>query len=95
MRMFWTLLVIDVAVLLVVSFVFLASLGDDPIEVFSRALWLPLFCVSVVALAGGLWLNAKGRAGLAKVLLAVPAVLFGGAILIVVMVFATYVGAFR
>jgi len=96
MKMFWVLFGIGLAMLLVVASFFLAGLGDGSVNAFNMAIWLPLVCVPAAVLAGGVWLNATGRPGMAKMtlaLLAVPAGLLGVGFLVVMVLFATHPGA--
>lgn len=96
MKTFWTFLSIDALVFLVLGYFFLAGLGDGTVSSFNIAIWLPLVGVPAAVLWGGLHLKAIGRLGAAKLLLAllaVPGLLLGGWMLLIVVLFATNPGA--
>ena len=98
MKTFWTLFGIDAAVFLALSYFFVVGLEDGSVNSFNMALWLPLVGVPAAVLCGGLRLKATGRLGLARgllSLLAVPGLLVGGWMLLVLVLFATHPGAYR
>lgn len=98
MTTFWILFGIGSANFLVLSYFFLVGLEDGSIHSFNMAIWLPLVCGSAALLWGGLYLKKMGRPGLAKgplALLAVPGLLIGAWMLLMVVLLATHPGAYR
>jgi len=98
MKLFWTCFAVDSLVFLVLFYFFLIGLSDGTVSSFNIALWLPLVGVPGAVLWGGLRLKAVGRPGAAKgllALLAVPGVLVGTWLLLIVVLFATHPGAYR
>ena len=98
MKTFWTLFGIGSAVFLVLLGFFLAGLGDRSVSSFNIAIWLPLVGVPAAVLWGGLRLKAAGRPGLAAALLAllaVPGLLVGGWVLLLLVLFEMHPGAYR
>jgi hypothetical protein len=73
-------------------------LGDGTVSSFNAALWLLLIVVPAALLLGGLRLKALGRIGLANLLLAllaVPGLLAGGWMLLLIVLYATHPGSYR
>lgn len=94
MRMFWTCLVIDALVLL--GGLYLGLTGrSTPFSAESIGLWLAVVGMPAAVLWGGLRLKAIGRPGAATLLLAllaVPALLVGVYMLLLVVLFASHPG---
>ncbi|MES2713885.1 MAG: osmoprotectant transporter permease [Pseudomonadota bacterium] len=98
MKLFWTFFAIDTLVFAVLFFFFLEGLSDGSVSSFNMGLWLLLIGVPASVLAGGLLLNAKGRTRAAKALLAtmaVPGLLAGAYVLLIIVLFASSPGAYR
>ncbi len=98
MKLFRLCLTIDALALLVLSYFFLVGLSDGSVSSFNIALWLPLVCVPAAVVWAGLHLKARGRRGAATAVLAViavPGLLIGGWMLLLVVLFATHPGAYR
>lgn len=98
MKIFWTFFGLDSIVFAVLFYFFLIGLADGSVSSFNMALWLPLMLVPPLVLWGGLRLKASGRPGAANGLLAlvaVPGVLLGGWMLLLIAAFEMQPGAFR
>jgi hypothetical protein len=88
MILFRILLGIDVLAALVIVYFFFVGLADGSVSSFNGGLWFAILA-GVAAIIGGGWsLNAKSQRGAANVLLAVlavPAVLFGAFMLLILI----------
>jgi len=83
-----TLLGIDVLVALVVVYFFVVGLADGSVSSFKMSLWLGLLAVVAAVVGGGWILDANGRRGAAiavLLILAVPGILYGLFILLIVI----------
>ena len=98
MKLFWTLFGIDCLVFIVVLYFFMIGLGDGTVSSFNIAIWLPMVAIPAAILLGGLRLNAIGRRMTAKgllALLALPGLLLGGWMLLLIILFETHPGAYH
>ena len=98
MKTFWILLGLGSACFLVLCYFFLVGLEDGSVNAINMAIWLPVVCGAAAILLGGLYLKGIGRPGLAKgllALLAVPGLLAGAWMLLMVILLATHPGAYR
>jgi ABC-type spermidine/putrescine transport system permease subunit II len=71
-----------------VVFFFVTGLADGSVSSFNIGLWLALLALAIAPLAGGIALHRQGRTGAGRLLLAllaVPAVI-GGLVLLVLIV---------
>ena len=83
-----TLLGVDLLVALVVVYFFVIGLADGSVSSFNMNLWLGLLAAVAGTIGGGWLLNAKGRRGVAIAvlsILAVPGVLYGLFVLLVIV----------
>jgi len=83
-----TLLGIDLLVALVVVYFFVIGLTDGSVSSFNMNLWLGLLAAVAGTIGGGWLLNANGRRGAAIAvlsILAVPGVLYGLFVLLVII----------
>jgi hypothetical protein len=83
-----TLLGIDLLVALVVLYFFVIGLADGSVSSFNISLWLGLLAAVAAAVGGGWLLYANGRRGAAVAalsILAVPGVLYGLFVLLIVI----------
>jgi hypothetical protein len=83
-----TLLGIDLLVALVVVYFFVIGLADGSVSSFNMSLWLGLLAAVAAAVGGGWLLNANGRRGAAIAalsILAVPGILYGLFVLLIVI----------
>jgi hypothetical protein len=83
-----TLLGIDLLVALVVVYFFVIGLADGSVSSFNMNLWLGLLAAVAATIGGGWLLNANGRRGAAIAvlsILAVPGVLYGLFVLLVII----------
>jgi len=83
-----TLLGIDLLVALVVLYFFVIGLADGSVSSFNISLWLGLLAAVAATVGGGWLLYANGRRGAAVAalsILAVPGVLYGLFVLLIVI----------
>ena len=83
-----TLLGVDLLVALVVVYFFVIGLADGSVSSFNMNLWLGLLAAVAGTTGGGWLLNANGRRGAAIAvlsILAVPGVLYGLFVLLVIV----------
>ena len=83
-----TLLGIDLLVALGIAYFFVIGLADGSVSSFNMSLWLGLLAAVATAVGGGRLLNANGRRGAAVAvlsILAVPGVLYGLFVLLIVI----------
>ena len=88
MAFFWTLWGFDACIALVALYFFFIGLGDGSVSSFNMGIWLMLLGGLAVILLGSLWLKGLEKLLLAKGLLAVlavPGLLYGLFILLVVL----------
>ncbi|MDB5241707.1 MAG: osmoprotectant transporter permease [Spirosoma sp.] len=88
MSLFWVLWGIDVLVALVLVYFFFIGLGDGSVSSFNILLWLAILGSLTAVLVGGYWLFTHQHTLMAKLLLAllaVPSLLYGLFMLIVLM----------
>jgi hypothetical protein len=98
MKVFWAGFLIDCVIFLVLAYFFLAGLSDGTVGTSNIALWLPMICIPAAILFAGLRLKLAGRTGTAKILLAclaVPGILVGGFLLLLIVLFEMNPGAYR
>ena len=98
MTLYRVFLVIDILVCLVIAGFFLAGLGDGSVGPYNIALWVPLVVVPATILFFGMQLKQKGRTGAATALLAVlaiPGLLGGGFVVLMIVMFTLNPGSFR
>jgi hypothetical protein len=91
MKLFWTCFSIDALVFAVVFYFFLDGLGDRTVSSFNIGIWLALVGIPALVLGGGLYLKRIERVGIGTALLAIgalPGVLAGGWMLLMVVLFA-------
>lgn len=84
---FWLLWTIDLVVALIAITFFVIGLADGSVSSFNLGLWLLILAGLAGLLGGSLWLRARAREGIARVLLfllAGPACL-GGLLLLIVL----------
>lgn len=82
------LLIIDAAAALILYGFFFIGLGDGSVSEFNMGLWLLILTGVTALLVGGWIFRAKGRPGVATVLLlpsAVPAALYGIFLLLILI----------
>ena len=94
--MFWTAFVIDVLTALLIWYFFLEGLGDGSVSSFNIVLWLPMAMIPIAVLWGGMRLKAVGKLGAAKLLLwllAAPAALLGGWMLLLIGLYSANPGS--
>jgi len=85
--LFAILAAIDAVAAAVALFFFFVGVADGTVSSFNIVLWLSLLGAIGIVLGGGFWLRARGRPGLAKLLLAVLALpaLFGGLLMLLLI----------
>ena len=91
MELFWTCFPIDALVFAVVFHFFLDGLGNGTVSSFNIGIWLALVGIPALVLGGGLYLKRIERVGIGTALLAIgalPGVLAGGWMLLMVVLFA-------
>ena len=96
MKLFWTAFVIDAFAAAIIWYFFLEGLGDRSVSSYNMALWLPMALIPAGVLWGGWRLKALGRPGLAKLLLwllAAPAALLGGWMLLLLALYSMNPGS--
>ncbi|SDM17642.1 osmoprotectant transporter permease [Siphonobacter aquaeclarae] len=79
---------IDAVVALVIIYFFFVGIGDGSVSSFNMGLWLLILSVLAIVLGGSLWLRRKQQPVLANLLLlvvAVPGVLYGLFVLLLVV----------
>ena len=79
---------VDVAAAAVIVYFFFVGLADGSVSSFNAGLWMAILAGTAAVLGGGWALNAKGQRGAAigmLSILAVPAVLFGLFLLLIVI----------
>lgn len=88
MTLFWILWAIDAVVALIALYYFFIGLQDGSVASFNMTMWLGMLIALAAVLGGGLLLKSIGKLALAKILLsvlAIPALLFGLFMLVVIM----------
>jgi hypothetical protein len=88
MSLFRILFLIDAATALIVLCFFFIGLSDGSVSSFNMSLWLGILAGIAAILAGGYLLQANGNPRLANLvlaLLAIPALLYGAFILLIVI----------
>jgi hypothetical protein len=96
MKLFWTCFGIDALVLAVLLFFFFMGLADGSVSSFNAALWITMLVVPSLVLWGGLQLRKSGRRRMATgllAILAVPGLLLGGWMLLLIVLFSMSPGA--
>lgn len=84
---FWLIWVIDALVSAIAIFYFFVGLVDGSVSSFNIGIWAVILAALTVVVGGGLWLKSIGRPSLGVLLLlvlAVPAVLYGLFLLVVI-----------
>lgn len=80
MTFFWILWGFDAFVGLIVLYFFMIGLNDGSVSSFNMGMWTILLLALAAIMGGSLWLKSLNHIGLAKVLLcllAIPGLLFG------------------
>lgn len=88
MTLFWILWTIDAVVTCIVLYFFFIGLKDGSVSSFNSMLWLGLLLALAAVMLGSLLLKSWGKLMAAKALLsllAVPALLFGLFMLVVIL----------
>lgn len=88
MWFFRFLLAVDALAALVVVYFFFIGLADGSVSSFNMGLWLGILAVVAAILGGGWMLNGKGQRAAANAvlaILAVPTLLYGLFILVIVI----------
>lgn len=88
MFLFRILLLIDAAAALVIVYFFGVGVNDGSVSSFNIVLWVAILLGVAAILGGGIALNATGKRLLANLVLAVlgvPAFLFGGFMLLMIV----------
>jgi hypothetical protein len=88
MIFFWIVFGVDVIAAAVIVYFFFIGLADGSVSSFNMGLWLAIFAGTAAILGGGWAMNAKGQRGAAIAvlsILAVPSVLFGLFMLLLVI----------
>ena len=88
MLLFRILLAVDALAAAVIVYFFFVGLADGSVSSFNGGLWFAILAALAVIIGGGWLLNASGKRGPAIALLlvlAIPAVLFGLFMLIIVI----------
>lgn len=98
MTLYRIFLYIAVLICLVITGFFLAGMGDGSIGAYNIGMWVPLVVIPAAMMFGGMHLKAKGRDGAATALLAalaIPGLLGGGVVLLMIVMFTINPGSFR
>ena len=88
MALFWVFAVTDLLAAAVVVGFFFVGLGDGSVSSYNASLWFLILGVTAAIIAGGFLLKSRGRiwpANLLLMVLAVPALLYGLVILIMLI----------
>jgi hypothetical protein len=88
MFFFRFLFAVDVLAAAVIVYFFFIGLGDGSVSSFNMGLWLAILAGTAAILGGGWHLNKIGRRGPANAvlaILAVPALLFGAFMLLIII----------
>ncbi|MEO8764029.1 MAG: hypothetical protein ABI416_07070 [Ginsengibacter sp.] len=88
MIFFKILWAIDALVSLIVLYFFFEGLGDGTVSSGNMGLWLIILIILAAVMLGSIWFNTNGHPGLAKTtlcLLAIPSILYGFFILILIL----------
>ena len=88
MTFFRILVAIDALAAAILVFFFVEGLRDGSVSSYNGLLWLGLLAFPALVIGGGFLLRGKGRIGFANallMLLAVPTLLYGGFVLLVLV----------